>query len=162
MRREEGVTVQGPVKKQPPDGMSHGGGGGMKHIAVWMFTDTSPATRRHRIYGPKQPPAELHLRGAFRCQYPHGTSTSAEGCRGSFHRPKGCGGSCTGVSTRWSGGVILVLWVMEAVLGGLGLARRHPQRQGRAYCGRAGGARAGIPRHTTKAPNAMHVAPKWC
>ena len=30
MRREEGVTVQGPVKKQPPDGMSHGGqaGGG--------------------------------------------------------------------------------------------------------------------------------------
>ena len=28
MRREERVTVQGPVKKQPPDGMSHGGGGG--------------------------------------------------------------------------------------------------------------------------------------
>ena len=27
MRREERVTVQGPVKKQPPDGMSHGGGG---------------------------------------------------------------------------------------------------------------------------------------
>ena len=30
MRREERVTVQGPVKKQPPDGMSHrAGGGGM-------------------------------------------------------------------------------------------------------------------------------------
>ena len=28
MRREEWVTVQGPVKKQQPDGMSHGGGGG--------------------------------------------------------------------------------------------------------------------------------------
>ena len=28
MRREERVTVQGPVKKQQPDGMSHGGGGG--------------------------------------------------------------------------------------------------------------------------------------
>ena len=29
MRREERVTVQGPVKEQQPDGMSHGGGGGM-------------------------------------------------------------------------------------------------------------------------------------
>ena len=28
MRREDRVTVQGPVKKQPPDGMSHRGGGG--------------------------------------------------------------------------------------------------------------------------------------
>ena len=28
MRREERVTVQGPVKKQPPNGLSHGGGGG--------------------------------------------------------------------------------------------------------------------------------------
>ena len=28
MRREERVTVQGPVKKQQPDGMSHRGGGG--------------------------------------------------------------------------------------------------------------------------------------
>ena len=26
MRREERVTVQGPVKEQQPDGMSHGGG----------------------------------------------------------------------------------------------------------------------------------------
>ena len=26
MRKEERVTVQGPVKKQQPDGMSHGGG----------------------------------------------------------------------------------------------------------------------------------------
>ena len=28
MRRDERVTVQGPVKKQQPDGMSHRGGGG--------------------------------------------------------------------------------------------------------------------------------------
>ena len=28
MRREERVTVQGPVTKQQPDGMSHRGGGG--------------------------------------------------------------------------------------------------------------------------------------
>ena len=29
MRREERVTVQGPVKEQQPDGMAHGGGGGV-------------------------------------------------------------------------------------------------------------------------------------
>ena len=29
MRREERVTVQGPVKEQQPDGLSHGGGGGL-------------------------------------------------------------------------------------------------------------------------------------
>ena len=34
MRREERVTVQGPVKEQQPDGMSHGGGGGQALIAV--------------------------------------------------------------------------------------------------------------------------------
>ena len=28
MRKEERVTVQGPVKEQQPDGMSHRGGGG--------------------------------------------------------------------------------------------------------------------------------------
>ena len=28
MPREEGVTAQGPVKEQQPDGMSHAGGGG--------------------------------------------------------------------------------------------------------------------------------------
>ena len=31
MRRAERVTVKGPVKKQQPDGMSHGGGGGGLH-----------------------------------------------------------------------------------------------------------------------------------
>ena len=31
MRREERVTVQGPVKEQQPDGMSHGGGGAHAH-----------------------------------------------------------------------------------------------------------------------------------
>ena len=30
MRREERVTVQGPVKEQQPDGMSHRGGGGTR------------------------------------------------------------------------------------------------------------------------------------
>ena len=35
MRREERVTVQGPVKKQQPDGMSHrGGGGGWTHPPI--------------------------------------------------------------------------------------------------------------------------------
>ena len=32
MRRGEWVTVQGPVKKQQPDGMSHGGGGGCRCV----------------------------------------------------------------------------------------------------------------------------------
>ena len=34
MRREEWVTVQGPVKEQQPDGMSHGGGGVRGHKKV--------------------------------------------------------------------------------------------------------------------------------
>ena len=38
MRREERVTVQGPVKKQQPDGMSHrGGGGGWHFLSVYFF-----------------------------------------------------------------------------------------------------------------------------
>ena len=34
MRREERVTVPGPVKKQQPDGMSHGGGGGGSGMGI--------------------------------------------------------------------------------------------------------------------------------
>ena len=41
MRREERVPVQGPVKKQRPDGMSHGGGG-----VVWQ-----PPSARHWLNG---------------------------------------------------------------------------------------------------------------
>ena len=38
MRREERVTVHGPVKKQQPDGMSHrGGGGGANGFFVFFF-----------------------------------------------------------------------------------------------------------------------------
>ena len=36
MRREERVTVQGPVKKQQPDGMSHTGGGGLWPLGAWV------------------------------------------------------------------------------------------------------------------------------
>ena len=36
MRREEWVTVQGPVKEHQPDGMSHRGGGG---ICVWVWVE---------------------------------------------------------------------------------------------------------------------------
>ena len=32
MRRDERVTVQGPGKKQQPNGMSHGGGGGAVRV----------------------------------------------------------------------------------------------------------------------------------
>ena len=37
MRREEWVTVQGPVKKQQPDGMSHTGGGGGRKLVLSLF-----------------------------------------------------------------------------------------------------------------------------
>ena len=37
MRREERVTVQGPVKEQQPDGMSHGGGGGGPGPIAWTL-----------------------------------------------------------------------------------------------------------------------------
>ena len=42
MRREERVTVQGPVKEQQPDGMSHRGGGGLVRA---LFPDPPPSTR---------------------------------------------------------------------------------------------------------------------
>ena len=45
MRREERVTVQGPVKKQQPDGMSHRGGLGGQHFfcGLWMLCiDSDP------------------------------------------------------------------------------------------------------------------------
>ena len=45
MRRDERVTVQGPVKEQQPDGMSHRGGGGKKNRVPQMglsFLDLYP------------------------------------------------------------------------------------------------------------------------
>ena len=53
MRRDEWVTVQGPVKKQQPDGMSHRGAGGggdppdTHHIHAWLVRglDSTPAVR---------------------------------------------------------------------------------------------------------------------
>ena len=38
MRREERVTVQGPVKEQRPDGMSHGGTPGDNPRPAWGRT----------------------------------------------------------------------------------------------------------------------------
>ena len=40
MRREERVTVQGPVKKQQPDALSHGGGGGLPFGPFGSFGPT--------------------------------------------------------------------------------------------------------------------------
>ena len=42
MRREERVTVQGPVKEQQPDGMSHGGGG----VKRWVGGASRPTATR--------------------------------------------------------------------------------------------------------------------
>ena len=44
MRREERVTVQGPVKEQQPDGMSHRGRG--QGSAVWTLNALTTPTRR--------------------------------------------------------------------------------------------------------------------
>ena len=41
MRREERVTVQGPVKKQQPDGMSHRGGGELQGHDLLLLLSTS-------------------------------------------------------------------------------------------------------------------------
>ena len=43
MRREERMTVQGPVKKQQPDGLSHGGGG-------FKFSARGAVWPNHRIF----------------------------------------------------------------------------------------------------------------
>ena len=40
MRREERVTVEGPVKEQQPDGMSHRGGRLLKSLTVMLVTST--------------------------------------------------------------------------------------------------------------------------
>ena len=42
MRREERVTVQGPVKRQQPDGMSHGGGVGGSEAPKVYCTSNRP------------------------------------------------------------------------------------------------------------------------
>ena len=54
VRRAERVTVQGPVKKQEPDGMSHGGGGGPFVFALnprplIPFLDPPPPTPRDAL-----------------------------------------------------------------------------------------------------------------
>ena len=50
MRREERVTVQGPVKKQRPDVMSHRGGGGGGAVRC------ARAVRKVGHVGPLSPP----------------------------------------------------------------------------------------------------------
>ena len=57
MRRGEQVTVQGPVKKQQPDGMSHRGGGGGLWWSVRMGGSDNKGDglasqpRRYRVPG---------------------------------------------------------------------------------------------------------------
>ena len=55
-RREERVTVQGPVKKQQPDGISHrGGGGGKGRVGAWLI-NTGPHLKLPS-QGPRLPPS---------------------------------------------------------------------------------------------------------
>ena len=60
-KREERVTVQGPVKKLEPDGMSHGGGGGcgyLCHCRVLVLRRALTRERSHRHHRRPQPPRE--------------------------------------------------------------------------------------------------------
>ena len=63
MRREKRVTVQGPVKKQQPDGMSHGG----IHCHQPPEAPPPPPPRVHCtgqvLRGIAHPPPPLHTRG---------------------------------------------------------------------------------------------------
>ena len=52
MRREERVTVQGPVKEQQRDGMSHGGGGGPDHQLQVVVGGRSLHDVRHAGHAP--------------------------------------------------------------------------------------------------------------
>ena len=45
------MTVQGPVKEQQPDGMSHGGGG---LATIEWSSDSDVATKRHNPYKSQQ------------------------------------------------------------------------------------------------------------
>ena len=59
MRREERVTVKGPVKEQQPDRMSHGGGGGGFGSSSWGggggLSRTVPAAPRAQHPTPPRP-----------------------------------------------------------------------------------------------------------
>ena len=59
MRREERVTVQGPVKKQQPDGMSHRGGGGASPTAARSARIPPKHRPRASSPSPKRVPLSL-------------------------------------------------------------------------------------------------------
>ena len=55
MRREERVTVQGPVKEQQPDGLSHGQGGGAEpEGGDDAMTMTIALFSLHRLHVPRE------------------------------------------------------------------------------------------------------------
>ena len=70
MRREDRVTVQGPVKEQQPDGMSHRGGShqfwGLQDGAVHK----SNAQGDHEVRAPQQPPNAAEAKRAIHNQDP--------------------------------------------------------------------------------------------
>ena len=82
MRREERVTVQGPVKEQQPNGMSHRGGGGLR--AVYSARDAMhggqagsgpEVTLRHRSFTDSTRPMQRAMGAlSLRSQPVHGTS----------------------------------------------------------------------------------------
>ena len=85
MRREDRVTVPGPVKKQQPDGMSHGGGGG-GHLRRCARHCVGQCTSRHWHRPTSQSP-------------PGTCVASAEGARDDLTKEGLCsGGGCVAAS----------------------------------------------------------------
>ena len=64
MRREERVTVQGPIKKQQADGMSQGGRG--SHPWPALAQDLPPPRSTEATRHPPPPPVALHCSYAVR------------------------------------------------------------------------------------------------
>ena len=70
MRREERVTVQGPVKEQQPDGMSHRGGGGLPYHPPRRAIFFPPClSRSSALWSPHANRTVLLLAGEWNAQW---------------------------------------------------------------------------------------------
>ena len=106
MRREERVTVQGPVKKQSPDGMSHRGADRGNAVArarggassARGGTDRKAKAKDVAVRSPPQSPEGGHRTGGGRLRGPRGRFACVGQCAGSAATviPRGRGGAVAG------------------------------------------------------------------
>ena len=103
MRREERVTVQGPVKKQRPDGMSHRGGGGTppppaahRPSEGGEGVATGPSTPPQTLPPPLQPqgPRRHTIWSSSRPRSPGTPEGGSAGARRGRRRPRSARSSC--------------------------------------------------------------------